>query len=172
MESLAGVIANQISQEATEIHLFLSSVGGDPPAALAAYNVLRSFPVRLITHNVGRVGSAANTIFLAGETRYASPRSDFQVHRVLYDFREDAKADINKVKEILHMMVSDHKTITELIADRTRLSPDEIERMLGEGALVDPDAALAAGIIHEIREPTVPDGAKFVQMAFQRTVGR
>lgn len=75
-------------------------------------------------------------------------------------------------KEHLHMMLSDHKAVAGIIADRTRLAPEVIERMIGEGALIDPDAALAAGMIHEIREAKVPDGAKFIQMGFQRMVGR
>jgi ATP-dependent protease ClpP protease subunit len=67
---LIGTITAQIAEKANEVHLLLSSPGGDPAEALAAYNVLRGLAVPIVTHNVGRVASASNTIFLAGNPRY------------------------------------------------------------------------------------------------------
>jgi ATP-dependent protease ClpP protease subunit len=95
-------------------------------------------------------------------------QSSFHLHRVIYDLREQGKVDTHQIRELLDMMRSDDAAIHAIIAGRTRIPPHEVERMLREGAVIDPDAALAQGIIDEIREVDVPEGARFVQLAFRR----
>lgn len=39
--------------------------------------MLRAFPFKLVTHNVGNMDSIGNAVFLAGEQRLACPHSTF-----------------------------------------------------------------------------------------------
>ena len=80
-ESLIATIANCVNQGKAEIYLMISTPGGSVMHGLNIYNVLRAFPVKLVTHNVGNVDSIGNAIFLAGEERYACPPLDVHVSR-------------------------------------------------------------------------------------------
>jgi len=72
--------ANWANQGTKEIYLHFASFGGNTAAGIAAYNVLRALPVKLITHNIGNIDSVANIIFLAGEERFAVPHATFMFH--------------------------------------------------------------------------------------------
>lgn len=68
---LMAAINTARSQGAPSITLCISSGGGMADQAFYAYEILKNFPVELITYNVGAVHSAAMYIFLAGSKRYA-----------------------------------------------------------------------------------------------------
>ena len=81
-ESLIAAMANCAMQGAAEVNLLLSTPGGSVMNGMNLYNVLRSFPFKLVTHNVGNVDSIGNVIFLAADTRYACAHSTFMFHGV------------------------------------------------------------------------------------------
>src|SRR4051812_17266604 len=72
-ESLISLMANIANQKIPEVYLMISSPGGNVMHGMNLYNVLRSMPFKLTTHNVGNIDSIANAVFLAGETRYTTP---------------------------------------------------------------------------------------------------
>jgi ATP-dependent protease ClpP protease subunit len=81
-QSLIALLSQQINLGVQEIYLLLSTQGGDVMSGINLYNVLRSLPAKLTTHNVGNVDSIGNAIFLAGHERYASRHSTFMFHGV------------------------------------------------------------------------------------------
>src|SRR5438067_7080644 len=77
-ESLIATLANCANNpEVKEVHLLLSTPGGNVMQGMNLYNVMRAMPFRLVTHNVGNVDSIGNAIFLAGEQRFACPHTTF-----------------------------------------------------------------------------------------------
>src|SRR5579872_6044413 len=68
---LMNAITEATNRGAQSITLLISSPGGAPDQAFYAYEILKSYPVPITTHNVGSVHSAAMAIFLAGSTRLA-----------------------------------------------------------------------------------------------------
>jgi hypothetical protein len=54
-ESLIATVANVVNQGKAEVYLMISTPGGSVMYGLNVYNVLRAFPVKLITLNVGNV---------------------------------------------------------------------------------------------------------------------
>src|ERR1700691_2422270 len=84
-ESLIATVANVVNQGRAEVYLMISTPGGSVMHGLNLYNVLRAFPIKLVTHNVGNVDSIGNAIFLAGEERFACPHSPFMFHGVGFD---------------------------------------------------------------------------------------
>ena len=83
--ALMGTIGKHMSQNQEtfrELHLLLSTMGGQVPAGISLYNMLMGLPVKVITHNTGTVNSIGNVVFLAGAERYAAKISSFMFHGV------------------------------------------------------------------------------------------
>jgi ATP-dependent protease ClpP protease subunit len=68
-------VAQQVAQGFDELHLMLSTLGGQVAQGISIYNMLKALPIRVITYNVGTVNSIGNVIFLAGSPRYAARTS-------------------------------------------------------------------------------------------------
>ena len=73
-----GILLSEIEKriqdhDPASINLFISSMGGDVNAAMAAYHYLRSLPVPLQTYNLATVSSSANLVYCAGDKRYQGP---------------------------------------------------------------------------------------------------
>ena len=66
---LLGTIANARAQnpELEEVHLLLSTLGGNVNDGINVFNILRAMPLRIYTYNAGRICSIGNVVFLAGE---------------------------------------------------------------------------------------------------------
>src|ERR1700722_18689115 len=78
---LMGAISGAMQQNARGITLCLSSGGGAPDQAFYVYEILKTIPVEITTHNVGAVHSAAMYLFLAGSKRFAVPHANFLMHK-------------------------------------------------------------------------------------------
>lgn len=63
---------------------------------------------------------------------------------------------------------ADQTRISKILCERTKLTTDEANQLFLEAVTKDPDYACSKGIIHDIREVKVPDGAAFVQLVFKR----
>ena len=79
-------ISEATNRGAQTITLCISSPGGDPAQAFYAYEMLKNYPVPIITHNVGSVHSAAIPIFLAGSRRRAVPQTGGAGWKRLYPY--------------------------------------------------------------------------------------
>ena len=150
------------------VHLLLSSPGGTVMHGLNMYNVLRAMPFKLITHNVGNVDSIGNVVFLAGEERYSSPHATFMFHGVGFDIPGLTRFDEKLCRERLDGIRADQTRIAAVMCERTSLGKDEAERLFLEAQTKDPDYARSKGIIQDIREIKIPDGAPFIQLVFKR----
>lgn len=142
--------------------LCLSSFGGNFDRGVSLYNTLRALPVELVTHNVGNVGSAANVLFLAGERRYASPQAVFFFHpsSVSLDGNYDP-AELAKHRA--ELLESDARE-REIVVARTTLTDREVRRLVTSSSTLSAERALAAGIIHEIRDLAIPPGARALKV--------
>lgn len=166
-ESLIATMANCANQRVTEVYLMLSTEGGNVMNGINLYNVLRAMPFRLVTHNVGNVDSIGNAVFLAGEYRVASPHSTFMFHGVAYQF-QNVKLEEKNARECLEGIVANHKRIGAIIRERTNLQDDAIEPLFREAQTKDATFARDSGIVHEIRDVQIPQGASIVTLSFQR----
>jgi ATP-dependent protease ClpP protease subunit len=92
-EALIALLSQQINMGIKEIYLLLSTCGGNVMNGLTIYSILRSLPAELTTHNVGNVDSIGNSIFLAGQKRYACPHSTFTFHSVGFDIPGQARLE-------------------------------------------------------------------------------
>ena len=143
-----------------EVYLLISSNGGNGTASISLYNILRGAPFKLITHAVGPIDSGSIALFLAGEQRYACAQSRFFVHPAFYQVGPSGfRLDETTLGECLKGLVDARKSFTAIIEERTTLSAAESEKLLIEADPKDPLYARDNGIVHEIREVTIPAGA-------------
>ena len=82
----------------------------------------------LIAHNVGNVDSVANVLFLAANTRVASPSSTFMFHGVAFDVNGPLRLDERYLREHLDSVAADHNRLGNIISLHSKLTIDEIKR--------------------------------------------
>jgi len=167
-ESLLAVMSNCANQGVQTVHLLISTPGGNVMNGLNIYNVLLGMPFELITHNVGNVDSIGNLVFLAGRKRYACPHSTFMFHGVGFDVNAQIRLEEKFLKERLGSILSDHKRIGSIIAERTKLDQKVVESLFTEAQTKDATFAAGAGIIHEIKDVQIPAGSQVISLVFQR----
>jgi ATP-dependent protease ClpP protease subunit len=170
VEGLLGVIFNQINQGATEIYLMISTPGGHVAAGMNAYNVLKSLPVPLTTHNVGSVDSIGNAVFLAGVRRYACDHATFMFHGVSVGFEmsQSVRLDEKTLREYLGSIDADHTRIAGVICGESKIPVEKVKGLFLEAQTKDANFALANGLVQEVRPVSIPSGAPLIQLVFQR----
>lgn len=149
------------------VYLALSSPGGMVEPAIAAHNLLRGYPFRLVTHNVGSVDSMGNVLFLAGDERYACANASFMFHGVGFSMSRGTRFELKQLREKMDSVETDQRKVAAILAERTRIPKEEIDALFREAVRRDPDYALEAGIIDEVREFEVPRGARIVQLDYR-----
>jgi len=167
-ESLIAVMTNCANQGTKEVYLMLSTPGGNVMNGMNLYNVLRAMPFKLITHNVGNVDSIGNAVFLAGSERFACPHSTFMFHGVGRNVPQGFRLEEKNVKETLDSILADQKRIGSIIKDRTKLDDTQIANLFTEAQTKDAAFAASCGIVDQIKDVQIPQGASVVSLVFQR----
>ncbi len=169
-ESLLGTCSKILRQrkKVETVYLLLSTPGGTVMDGLNLYNLLRAMPFKLITHNVGTINSVGNVIFLAGEERYSNPHATFMFHGVGVDVTHKIRFEEKNLRERLDSLMAEQTRMANILAERTKLTMGDIQALFLQAVTKDPDYARTHGIIHDIREFQLPDGAPFLHLVFQR----
>ena len=163
--ALLGAIGKEVSNGVGKIYLMLSTPGGNTMHGITIYNTLRALPIELTTHNTGQVNSIGNVIYLAGEVRYACPVSSFMFHGAGFEI-EKTRLEEKHLVEKLGSLRNDQGLITDIIDERTDINAKEAGDLFLRMAFINPQEAQDRGIVHEIREAQVPQGARFLQLVF------
>ena len=154
-ESLIAALANCVGKF-TEVNLLLSTPGGAVMNGINLYNVLRAFPFRLVTHNVGNVDSIGNAVFLAGQRRFACPHSTFMFHGVSAGIQGPTQLGAKELREGLASVQADELRIGSIIEQRTHLSHRDVLALFRERRTKDAAYAVGAGIVDEIKDVQIP----------------
>jgi ATP-dependent protease ClpP protease subunit len=167
-EVLLGNVAHLIGQGFRKIHLLLSTPGGSVAHGITIYNVLRGMPIELITHNVGNVDSIGTVVFLAGSQRYCCSQATFMQHGVAFGFQGPATLFEKNLQEHLASVQADQLRIAEVYKERAGIAQDVAEKLfLGETRMSAADAK-TLGLVHEIRDVSIPNGSPILQLVFNR----
>lgn len=137
-----------------EVDLLIATPGGELTQAVTAFHILRAQPFKLVTWNVGEVASAGVVLFLAGEERYAAPHATFAFHEP--DFAPDGRLDEAGAKATLERLKIARAGLVGLIADATGMAASDVDGLLGSGATLDAESALARHLVGAVREPAIP----------------
>ena len=128
-------------------------------SGVTLFNYLRGLPQEIIMHNVGSIDSISNVVFLAGSVRYATPASAFLLHGITWTFQQGTTLTYTQMQETISRFDSAEQLSARIIGERSKLTEKEVRELFRQGQSKDPQFALDKGLIHEIREVTVPDGA-------------
>lgn len=167
-ESLIATCVNIANNGVKKIYLLFSTSGGFVSSGMTLYNILKSLPVELITHNSGNVDSIGNVIFLAASKRYACKHSTFMFHGVGFDGQSGMRLEEKNLKETLAAVHADQKRIGDVLVERTKIKSNEVTNLFFEQQTKDSAFAVDKGIIDEIRDIQIPAGAPIISLSFQR----
>lgn len=166
-KSVMEVCSNIVTKaQPSRLYFLLSSTGGSVDAGIVLYNYLRSLPVELIMHNVGSIDSIANVVFLAAETRLASPHSSFLLHGINWGSGQGSQLSYVQLQETLSDFRSKEEKLIGIITQRTQISKAELRRLFRQGESKDLEFALARGIIQDVKEPKIPLGDNVLSLNF------
>ena len=157
--NLMGAVLSSQQYKPERIYIAMSSQGGHVDSGISIHHFLKGLPIEIVTHNMGSVDSIANILFLAGTTRYAATNSSFMLHGVSFGVAKDTNISSSQLHEILSGMKGNERRIAGILAANAKLTDDEITGLFGQGESKDPEFALEKGIIHGIRELSIPKGA-------------
>lgn len=161
--ALLGACKSLVSDGISQIHILMSTSGGNIMTGFAVYDELRGLPAKITTHNTGSINSIGNVMFLAGENRLATPTASFLFHGTFWNFGPD---DIPRrsISEALDSLLADEQRIEAVILERTNLDKEVLKKMFDVGATKDSKFALENGIIGEIQEVSISPNASMVQI--------
>ena len=161
VNSLMATFSQLVTAHKTKVvHFLISSPGGNVDAGIALYNFLVSLPIELHTYNMGSIDSIANMIFIAGESRHASPESTFLFHGIKYTFSVNTQLTLGQVKEMESKMEKEENKMAGILTSRTTLNQKELKKLFKEGQSKGLDFAKEKGIIHDIKSLQIPPGAQ------------
>jgi ATP-dependent protease ClpP protease subunit len=155
---LRNVCCNAVNGGVTDLTILFSSDGGSIDDGFALYGFLRSLPLNLTIHNIGFVGSIANAVFLAAKTRLASPHSVFFFHD--FHWRYPEPQTLRSVTMTEHLL-EDGRLRLQSLFDLHAKKGDPLfhgSDFFKEPVIHSPSTAQAAGIIHGIKDASVPAG--------------
>jgi ATP-dependent protease ClpP protease subunit len=138
--------------EYEEIYLSVSSPGGSTQIGLNSYNFLSSLPIKIITHAVGNVDSAALSLFFAGEKRMATHDTTFNIHRPVVKFNNDDKFNEDSLLERLNILKNEKEKILNLYTLRSQNKNFRFCQLLNEGAVLNTEQAINLNIISDVCE--------------------
>ena len=164
IKALMNLIINEIAKGVNHFVILLSSPGGNVFWGLTAYNFLEGVPAQIDTHNMGSIDSIAGVLFCAGQKRYSVPHGRFMMHGVGFDAPQGIRFDEKSLDERMKALKMDTENIVGVIAANTGKTEDEIRKALYEGTVINPEQAVAFGLVHEIKTELFPSGARVVQI--------
>jgi ATP-dependent Clp protease protease subunit len=167
-EGLISIMGDCVNSAVQKVYLLFNTTGGSVMNGINLYNVLKGLPFELIIHNVGSVNSVGNTIFLAGQHRYAVPNATFMFHGVGFTLPQGQRLEEKDLREKLDGVLRQQKQIGDIISQNTNLTDKEIENLFTEAQTKDVNFAIDKGIIHEIRDVQIPKGTPMITFTFKR----
>jgi ATP-dependent Clp protease protease subunit len=162
MGQLMGVVTAQLNRGFHKIRIVISSGGGDPTAAFAAYNYLHNIPAEVSTFNFGNVDSAALILFCAGHERYSLPATRFLIHGTTINISGNVQMDVATVEGNLQMIKNLNDTVVRVVSSVTNKKEKEIETAVHGQMILTPTEAKDWGLIKDIRKEFMEPGAVLV----------
>lgn len=156
-----------VAAGATKIVLGIESPGGvivSAEAIIAAMDRLHDERgIRFVTYNLGVVASAACYVFLAGQERYAAPRSAFLFHQA--SVTSSGPMTGQALQEASAQMAEHERVFSRMLRTRTRLTEGDVASFLKRTVILSPDEARRDGITTGTAPFTIPKGTTVMRIA-------
>ncbi len=168
INALMSAVDQKMKQGVKDFIILLSSPGGSVFHGLSAYNYLKGLPVSITTHNFGSVDSIGIVLYCAGSRRLSVPQARFLFHGVNVQFKGEQNLDEKLLEERLKGLRIDMENIAKVIAASTGKSAKDITDAMIERTTLNPEEALAWGLVHEIRSELFEAGSEVIAIQFQQ----
>lgn len=132
-----------------DISLYVNSPGGSISSGLAILDTMRFVEPDIVTICVGQAASMAAVLLAAGTKgkRYSLPHSRILIHQPSMSGLAGQAADIDiYAREILRM----REMLNQMLAESTGQSVERIARDVDRDYIMDPEQALAYGMIDRV----------------------
>ena len=164
---LMGTLANAANEGCDDIHLLLSTPGGQVADGIALYNSIRALHPRITTYNMGAVNSIGNVVYQAADRRVCSTTASFMFHGIGFDIPTATRLELQELREKTKNLESDQASISTIMVRHSNLSTEDVDRLFLEMAFVDADEALKHGITDQVADVRLPPRLPVVQLIFQ-----
>ena len=160
-------ITNSVNEGRDEIHVLLSTPGGQVSDGITIYNMIRALPVPVVMYNVGNVNSLGNVVFQSGKRKVAAPSSSFMFHGVGFKIQQGTRMELKELQEKVAALKNDQSLISDIMVKHTKLSSDDVDGLFLNMAFVGAQDALKRGITDEVTEINPPPGMPIQHLLFQ-----
>jgi ATP-dependent protease ClpP protease subunit len=168
VNALMNAVDQKMRQGTREFIILLSSPGGSVIHGLSAYNYLKGLPVTITTHNFGSVDSVGVVLYCAGSKRLSVPQARFLFHGISAQFKGDQNLEEKQLEERLKGLRIDMENIAKVIASNCGKTVRDIVEAMGERTTLNPEEAVAWGLVHEIRSELFELGSEVIAIQFQQ----
>jgi ATP-dependent Clp protease protease subunit len=150
------------------IYLMMSSEGGSIEEAFSLYNLLLVLPAKIITVNMGQIGSAGNIPFLAGEERWSCPQSYFHFHNLTWTYAGAQTVQRMQLADHAQVLDVERSVYKEIFKERTTLTEKDFDSLhfIEQPLIKGTSFAKEKGIIHHIGIPTLPVGTPILNIDY------
>jgi ATP-dependent Clp protease, protease subunit len=138
------------------VRSILRSAGGGIGDGVALYNYFRAVPIDLHFYNIGTVASIGVIAFLGAAHRCASANATFVIHKSYYNPQAPTNAD--RASGMTDALKIEDARTRSILETNLTISAAQLEKHLVTELPFDAKAALACGLIHEIRDFAMPPG--------------
>jgi ATP-dependent protease ClpP protease subunit len=143
-----------LAQNPAEIYLLLNSPGGIVSVAeeMIAYveRLQTERGIRVVTHNIGAVASAACYLFLAGQRRLCVPRGGFLFHEIA--LRPTGDLTASQLQEAAVAAQQIERRLLKMLTSRAKLSETEARFFMRRTVALNAQEALRDGIIDAVAD--------------------
>jgi ATP-dependent Clp protease protease subunit len=132
-----------------DISLYINSPGGSITAGLAILDTMNLVEPDIVTYCIGQAASMAAVLLACGTKgkRFTLPHSRILIHQPSMSGLAGQATDIDiYAREILRM----RQSLNEILSNATGQAMEKIERDVDRDYIMDPDQALAYGIVDRI----------------------
>jgi len=167
INALMDAIDQKMKKGASQFIILISSPGGSVLHGLSAYNYLKGLPVTITTHNFGSVDSIGLVLFCGGSKRLSVPQARFLLHGVSAGF-QNVRLEEKQLEERLKGLRIDVENIAKVIAANTSKTVEDITEAILERTILNPDEAMAWGLVHDIKSELFEAGSEVISIQFQQ----
>ncbi|MBI2097343.1 MAG: ATP-dependent Clp protease proteolytic subunit [Candidatus Vogelbacteria bacterium] len=162
-EALIQCVEREFREGVKRFRILVSSPGGFVDPGLSVFNYLKGIPVEEIeTVNFGSVDSIAAVIFCAGTKRISVPNARFIIHDISRNTSQPLNLSETTLVEWVEGLRIDRQNIAKVIAETCKKEIEEIQKLMRGGAVLGSVAAQDLGLVTQIDQKIVEDGAKLI----------
>ncbi|KIW48433.1 ATP-dependent Clp endopeptidase, proteolytic subunit ClpP [Exophiala oligosperma] len=134
------------------ISMYINSPGGSVTAGLAIYDCMQYIVPEVSTLVLGQAASMGSLLLAGGQAgrRYALPHSSIMLHQPSGGHYGTAADIAIHAKEILRIRTQLNKIYEKHLTGKTKMTIDDIEKMMERDHFVSAEEALELGVVDEI----------------------